>query len=509
MGQPGPCLSGRNCRRTVINCPRAALPGNSLQLEMSPQQRVETSTISLLRKDDAVSEKSPALLLPSERSETTKAAEGGKGAGRAVGGVRWAWADQGADAGGGGDAAAEFPSASTASLPVPSESSVWATLFELFEELLYAIIPCLRKSEASITPKENVSTKFTGAFLGIIGASTLASIIGVMTIYYVSELKWNTDHKIPRVSESDVAYILTLIFTPSMGFLFLISLWLNNVDNHGWYEARGVFVLALIILPAQLGLTLLISQTNLGLEGVYYYRIDLYILAFFNAVGFVLVPLTIKIQRERRTKAKKEARRTLTQPTGTLSTNQRGHKFNTNSLLAAIILFALFQFLFPVFFVDASPLFQFLYCVVLQPAAKAAMDVVVREAYTTAHRGNWQSGHVIVRWAHFFSTIISAMSLRGLVNTMDQRDQLASIVALALVEIVLRSTVVVRRRFWGKLLLAREFTINEWAWQLQALTFITAHDLIVEMLGILVQGALSRLSLYVYNVRWLNIRHPS
>jgi len=190
MGQPGPCLSGRNCRRTVINCPRAALPGNSLQLEMSPQQRVETSTISLLRKDDAVSEKSPALLLPSERSETTKAAEGGKGAGRAVGGVRWAWADQGADAGGGGDAAAEFPSASTASLPVPSESSVWATLFELFEELLYAIIPCLRKSEASITPKENVSTKFTGAFLGIIGASTLASIIGVMTIYYVSELKW-------------------------------------------------------------------------------------------------------------------------------------------------------------------------------------------------------------------------------------------------------------------------------------------------------------------------------
>jgi hypothetical protein len=92
---------------------------------------------------------------------------------------------------------------------------------------------------------------------------------------------------------------------------------------------------------------------------------------------------------------------------------------------------------------------------------------------------------------------------------MDQRDQLASIVALALVEIVLRSTVVVRRRFWGKLLLAREFTINEWAWQLQALTFITAHDLIVEMLGILVQGALSRLSLYVYNVRWLNIRHPS
>ena len=83
---------------------------------ISPHQRVQTNTIS---DEDPLGERS--------ESETVTVAEG-----------------ESSNATGGDGAV--FPSMHVVDFPAPPEPSVWVNVLELFEELLYAVVPCLRES---------------------------------------------------------------------------------------------------------------------------------------------------------------------------------------------------------------------------------------------------------------------------------------------------------------------------------------------------------------------------
>ena len=92
------------------------------------------------------------------------------------------------------------------------------------------------------------------------------------------------------------------------------------------------------------------------------------------------------------------------------------------------------------------------------------------------------------KFFYFTASIFSAMSLRSLINIMGGESQYWTIVLVGVVEIALRTSVVRRKRFWGRVFLGREYTAKEWTFMLEALTFMTITDGIVETAGILVQG---------------------
>eukprot|EP00618_Florenciella_parvula_P012697 CAMPEP_0119465562 /NCGR_PEP_ID=MMETSP1344-20130328/632_1 /TAXON_ID=236787 /ORGANISM="Florenciella parvula, Strain CCMP2471" /LENGTH=786 /DNA_ID=CAMNT_0007497829 /DNA_START=141 /DNA_END=2498 /DNA_ORIENTATION=+ len=338
-----------------------------------------------------------------------------------------------------------------------------------------------------------------------------------------------------EVHDHTVQKMLSLGLLPFLHFVFNMSSWLMHVQSFGWFASWGALALGFMMPLVHIGVTaILVSE--LGAKQTYFYRLDFcaWLVCCGLFVGF-LEPMRKKSihylkEKKARKKAKqlaKERMRShrLEAPTGPstrarganlggggdskdeqweleLNSRPRRRKRKLKHRRAPVMMFGLVVFstffaeylMPPVFwrFRDVKLFnwefmsFPVLYCVVIHPSLKVNVDTAFRLCYMDCVKLRARGTRMVTFW-YFFSSAAMAMHLRNTMALMQNADsQIFVIIAVALIEIIGRSSAVWRRRI--NYIIFKIDIREEWGAVLDSLTYKAVIDSSVEISAIIMQG---------------------